>query len=527
MSVTTIESAPTTTVVPVPPTEVPKSSWFHPVVFGSLLTLMAILYMRNVTTYLSPGSDEGVYVSQAWSVLHGSLQPYTFWYDHPPLGWVQLAVFLVLPFKLFPHVQAVLLGRYVMVGYALVDALLVYVIARRLGANKWFSMLAMVGLLSPLALYELRQVYLDGLALPWLLGAFAFALSSKRHIWQYFVSGVLFAIAVLTKETTLLLLPALLYALWVSADKRLRFMSIVVQMTSLSLLIVSYPLFATLRHELLPGAHHVSLYDAVKWQLGARVGSGTAWTIGSDKHNLVMEWVGIDKFILLIGITAAVVALFNRRLRSVSVVLLVMAIPVIKPGGYLPNMYVTVALPFLALSIAGVLSWAWSRNLSGFTWKIKPLMRHFIKWSVMASSLAVVTLLGTTVAPAWSASTIENPVVDQVTPSKSVENYLENNVSRDTVILAEASYFVDLIDAGWKAPWHGVVWYTQLDLDTSSFQELPLGWRSVNYVVVSQQVKRDVMATPLPKLGEAIDHGTVVATFGTGESLVQIIKVGA
>ncbi len=35
--------------------------------------------------------DEGTYVSQALAVLDGSLAPYTYWYDHPPLGWILLS----------------------------------------------------------------------------------------------------------------------------------------------------------------------------------------------------------------------------------------------------------------------------------------------------------------------------------------------------------------------------------------------------------------------------------------------------
>ena len=39
--------------------------------------------------------DEGTYASQAWSVTHlRALAPYTYWYDHPPLGWLVLSAAL-------------------------------------------------------------------------------------------------------------------------------------------------------------------------------------------------------------------------------------------------------------------------------------------------------------------------------------------------------------------------------------------------------------------------------------------------
>jgi hypothetical protein len=37
--------------------------------------------------------DEGTYVAQAYAVSRlGDLSHYTYWYDHPPLGWIQIAV---------------------------------------------------------------------------------------------------------------------------------------------------------------------------------------------------------------------------------------------------------------------------------------------------------------------------------------------------------------------------------------------------------------------------------------------------
>src|SRR5215217_4607702 len=46
----------------------------------------------TVTPALVTTDDEGTYVAQAWAILHqGRLAHYTYWYDHPPLGWIQIA----------------------------------------------------------------------------------------------------------------------------------------------------------------------------------------------------------------------------------------------------------------------------------------------------------------------------------------------------------------------------------------------------------------------------------------------------
>src|SRR5215218_4362036 len=55
-------------------------------------TVVAVVHARGMYTAPIRFDDEGTYVSQAQSLLdQGRLAPYTYWYDHPPLGWVLLA----------------------------------------------------------------------------------------------------------------------------------------------------------------------------------------------------------------------------------------------------------------------------------------------------------------------------------------------------------------------------------------------------------------------------------------------------
>ena len=59
--------------------------------------------------------DEGTYLAQAWAVQQGhGLAHYTYWYDHPPLGWIQIAGPTWLPPMLLPDIPAVAAGRLVM-----------------------------------------------------------------------------------------------------------------------------------------------------------------------------------------------------------------------------------------------------------------------------------------------------------------------------------------------------------------------------------------------------------------------------
>ena len=58
----------------------------------ALVGVAAVAHAWNMFEFPYYESDEGTYLAQAWSVFHlGQLAPYTYWYDHPPLGWLVIA----------------------------------------------------------------------------------------------------------------------------------------------------------------------------------------------------------------------------------------------------------------------------------------------------------------------------------------------------------------------------------------------------------------------------------------------------
>ena len=89
---------------------------------GILLILTATLRLINLTG--SPGrlDDEGTYMAQAYAVAEwGELAHYTYWYDHPPAGWLQLALWTMISGPDFGG-NAVAAGRYLMVIVAVITA---------------------------------------------------------------------------------------------------------------------------------------------------------------------------------------------------------------------------------------------------------------------------------------------------------------------------------------------------------------------------------------------------------------------
>src|SRR5436190_17569797 len=59
---------------------------------GLVLVVTIVAHAVNMFEFPYYEDDEGTYVSQAWAVLsEGRLAPYTYWYDHAPVGWFQIA----------------------------------------------------------------------------------------------------------------------------------------------------------------------------------------------------------------------------------------------------------------------------------------------------------------------------------------------------------------------------------------------------------------------------------------------------
>ncbi len=162
--------------------------------------------------------DEGTYVARGLA-FSASGVPYAggFW-DHPFFGWAILGT--VYRAADFPGLALSLsagslrglwvLPRVVMVGFAMVNALLVFRIAGGLLANRRQALVAMtLFAFSPLALYS-RMVFLDNIGLTFLLGAIFAALprtQARRHLVVVAASGALFGAAVLTKLSFLAFLP--------------------------------------------------------------------------------------------------------------------------------------------------------------------------------------------------------------------------------------------------------------------------------------------------------------------------------
>src|SRR4051812_35357970 len=99
----------------------------------ALLVVTAVGLVQGWGMSRSPGpmDDEGTYVAQAWAVqTQHKLAHYTYWYDHPPLGWIQISLWTWLTDGFHRAAHAVMAGRELMLIAGIVSAALVFIISR-------------------------------------------------------------------------------------------------------------------------------------------------------------------------------------------------------------------------------------------------------------------------------------------------------------------------------------------------------------------------------------------------------------
>lgn len=484
-----------------------------------LFWLIPVLVVSAVVNFVNVGGapqridDEGTYTAQAWAVTHlGELAHYTYWYDHPPLGWLQIAGYTQLTGAFERWDIAVLAGREAVLVAALISVALLWALARRLGMSRGAA--AATGILfalSPLALQFHRTVYLDNIAVPWLLLAFFLATNRRGQLAAFAGSALAFGISVLTKETFLLALPVLIWVMVRSARRETRRYTLSVAGSILVLIGGSYLLLAAVKGELFSGAGRVSLIEGITFQLGSREGSGSIIDPDSLINRTLGMWWQLDPVFIVLSLIAAAAALFLARLRPYAVLVLAMTLFMFRPGGYLPVPYVIMLIPFGALLIAGVVDHAIAR-----------LRRSGARRRPLALGAVAVAAVGAIVAvPLWTTQLRGFVLADLDAPLRGAQEWLIENTSTDQRVIVDDAMWVDLVKAGWDRD--NVIWYYKLDTDPAVQADSPNGWRDADYVVTTDSMR--TFPGAFPQVQEAIDNSVVVATFGEGTQAVEVRRV--
>jgi 4-amino-4-deoxy-L-arabinose transferase-like glycosyltransferase len=504
------------------------SAWFrrHAASLTWLLPVVAITVIVqawNMSGTPQRIDDEGTYTAQAWAIMHlGEITHYTYWYDHPPLGWIQIAGYTGLTGAFARYPFAVEAGREAMVFFSAVSSILLFVLARRLGAGRITAAAAgLVFALSPLALQYHRTVYIDNVATPWLLAAFVLVLSRRQQLAGFAGAAACLGIAVLSKETYLLALPFLIWMAVRRADRSTRRYTLSVAGAVLVIIGGGYLLLAAVKGELLPSSGRVSLFEGITYQLGSRSASGSLFDPGSLANAAASQWWALDPVFIVLGSAAAVVGLFLRRVRPIAAMLVFLLAMMFRPNGYLPVPYVIMLIPFAALLVA----YSAERAVLSIAGRVRTRTRLGtgtrrglgITWAVTTAVALVVAV------PLWGTQLRGFVLGNLDLPMQQAEQWVGDNVPKSSRLLVDDAMWVDLVEDGFAR--NNVVWYYKLDTDGAVERQSPNGWKDSDYVITTDSMRTGGNSSS--DVRQAIENSTAVATFGSGDQQVEVRRIHA
>ena len=331
----------------------------HKRIYVVILLFALITFAVGLFSYPHYENDEGIYMSQAWAVLEeGRLSPYTFWYDHAPLGWIVIAGWLFVTGGIETFGFSVNSGRVFMLVLHVCSTLLLMMATHRLTGKRIPAYLA--GLLfaaSPLVVFFGRRVLLDNIMVFFLLAAIVLLSSQRRGLASTIIAAFVFSAAILSKLTAVVFVPALLYLVWTRAESK-RVLHTGLWVAIVMLLVSVYPVFSMVKGEFVPiNGAEVTFYDAIVFQL-TREG-GPLWDATSPIRTSLAVWFEIDPILIGIGALSLLilsVLAVRTRLARAALLLLVMPLLFLFRGGLVIEFYILAAAPFIILAYAVVVA---------------------------------------------------------------------------------------------------------------------------------------------------------------------------
>ncbi len=495
---------------------------------AAILGIGALAHAVDMFNYPFYQQDEGTYISQAWSVFHlGHLAPYTYWYDHPPAGWIQLGALLQLFGQVLNVPSDIEAGRIVMLGFQVGSMALLYAVARGLGRSTAAATVAVLAFaLSPYGLVFHRRILLDNIASFWLLASLAPLVARRLTLSRVWMSALMLGIGVLSKEILIVAVPALAVLVAVRADRSQRSLATLGWLVLVLSISSLWLLFAMLKGELLPpgaplsgSGGHVSLIETLLVQ-AARGRDGGILEAGSHFWQTATWWLGQDPLLVAGGTAAsAMAALSIRRARSMGALgLAVLSLWVfLGRGGVTLDFYLVPLLPLLALEVA----WAFDgiraqgRRLPDAAVWHRALDHRFARATAagVLSVSVVLTGTGSLVHASDRAVLWSSP---QASTQRAAISWVRATLPPDSTMVIDMFAWPDLHEPTVPAPsFPRAEYYWKVEEDPAIRSAiLKDDWRNVDYVMATPDMVGD--ASQLPFVQTILDHADVIRRIDQG-----------
>ncbi len=519
-------------------------------------------------------NDEGVYISQAWSLMtQGTLSPYTYWYDHAPAGWMLLGVWFKAVGGLFTFGSSIDSGRVFMLVLHILGTILVFSITKKLTRGKMAPALlaGLIFSLSPLAVYFQRRVLLDNIMVFWVLLSFWTLLLPKLRLKHITLSALFFGIAVLTKETAIFFLPAFVYTAWIYSHKSHKMFAMSLWLGLSGLMVSLYPLFALLNNELFPQNWfndknpHVSLIETLKLQAG-RGSNLHFWQQGSDFYRNAVEWFARDPFLIIVGGLALVIAIifaFRRTEFKIAVLFVLGMLFFLMRGGVVINFYILPLVPFLAIVIAMVLEklFVYIQKILSDNLVIPDSTRfsegslesmylnagsHIARPSNLQTNSLVVASGMTGIAAKNSifyglgflvfatlmlASMLKTAMplytVNETAPMQQAVTWIKQNLPSNSVLVIDNAIFADLRESRFPGDptFPYAEWFWKVEKDKTVYNKNINGdWLNVDYVILSHEMLVQTYGHEIKLTRAIVDYSSLVTGWTHGGAFLDVDK---
>lgn len=486
-----------------------------------IIVLIAIVpHAINMFGYPYYEDDEGTYMAQAKSlVTQGKLAPYTYWYDHAPVGWLQIGIWSTLTGGIHTFDFSINSGRVFMLVLHVMSSLLLLGISRKLFKSDLPALIAvLVFSFSPLAIHYQRRVLLDNIMTFWMLMSLFLVLGEKRKLVHYAGSAIAFGIGFLSKESIVYLTPAMLFIVFTSTRKYRTLLPVILWVMLVGIVIAYYPLYALLQGELFPSGTvlggsnpHVSLLGSLSFQNG-RAG-GFFMNPDSDFMTNWRGWNETDAILMISGIFAnACVALLSIRkanLRPIALLTLFYWYFLMR-GGIVIAFYIVPLIPLLALCIGAIAYYA-------VILVNRPMKSSYLRYTTTVASVSLIAVPFIHI----SRSPLLTYSLNQTDNQIQAVRYLQANVSHGAFVVTDMYAFIELRETMPKANYY---WKVDEDPEISKGL-LKNNWCNIDYLLVTPQLTFDAEHASLLLTQNAFKHSRLLATFSGSQWDVQVREV--
>jgi hypothetical protein len=487
---------------------------------GLVLSVALVSHAFNMFNYPLYHQDEGIVSEQAWAFLHNwQLSPYTYAYEHPPVATFMLALWTLLTGGFHTFGSAINSGRVFILVLHLASALFLYRSARNITKSTGAALVTgLLFSLSPLAVSYQRLLTVDNMMVFWLLASLYFTTCNRGLLFRFFGASLTLGLAITTRETAILFLPAFLFLIWRFSHPEHRLYARDGGILIAGLVTVQYLLYALFKSELFPDnfdfqaeidgkATHVSLVGTLyqNYFHNARA----IWDGNSGFASIWQVWTGRDSTLIFGGIIcAALVLLFGFKHKENWIVPLVTLgyVGFIGLGGLNADYMVVALVPFLCLGIGQAIGRIGQVLGSGFS---------LVTVAVSLGLMGFFYIAGN--------ATPYTTEVNQ--PYRQALEWIKANIPADRSLIIHDALWVDLhddyngpafavADSHWKAATDPAVYYGRYKGD----------FKNVDYLLVTVEMREQFKSKGEGFPQQVLENSSLIRQFN-GPDALEVRKV--